>query len=98
MPSVANTVAEFLSFMQSVGGRAPSWYVGISDDAERRLFEEHGVNRQSRTWIYEQMNNNQDARAVESQMLQNMLQGGKGGGDNSSRFVYVYQITSSTRQ
>lgn len=73
-------------------------YVGITNDVERRLFEEHHVNRDENWWIYAPSDTEDVARAVESHYLELGMRGGTGGGvgDGSASWVYCYVITPNT--
>ena len=71
-------------------------YVGITNDAERRLFDEHNVDRKKGIWIYRKGNSDKIARDVEQHFLAKGCKGGSGGGDKDSEFVYCYKITSTT--
>ena len=55
------------------------WYVGVTSDPRRRLFEEHKVNEQGGAWIYGQADSSSIAREVEEHFLTKGCQGGPGG-------------------
>ena len=44
-------IRDILSLMQQNGGPGYSWYVGISQDARRRLFSDHNVSGSAGAWI-----------------------------------------------
>jgi len=72
------------------------WYVGISDDPEDRLFNDHKVEKKS-WWIYRECFNSEAARRVEEYLINTLgTKGDVGGGDEKSIFVYAYKITNST--
>jgi hypothetical protein len=71
------------------------YYIGITNDIERRLFEEHNVQRKG-VWIYRQAVDIKHARVVEQHFLDKGMKGGTGGGDDDSVFVYCYEITKNT--
>ena len=73
-------------------------YIGITNDAKRRLFDGHNVNREKGIWIYCQGDSDKVARDVEQYFLAKGCKGGSGGGDDKSTFVYCYKITSTTEQ
>ena len=72
------------------------WYAGITSDPKRRLFEEHGVSKKNGKWIWRKAGNVRDARNIEQSLLRWGCVGGSGGGDDSSLFVYAYEITRLT--
>lgn len=72
------------------------FYIGITNDIERRLFAEHKVSRQYGWWIYREADSKTVAQAVEEYFLDKGMKGDTGGGDNRSFFVYCYEITNYT--
>jgi len=56
------------------------------------------VNENSGTWAYEKADSAAIARKVEKAYHDAGYQGGPGGGDNSTVYVYAYVITSSTAE
>ena len=74
------------------------WYAGITNDAERRLFTEHKVNKKDGAWIYGTAESFAAAREVEDALLEQGCQGGRGGGNVDSRVVYAYRITFHTQE
>ncbi len=75
------------------------WYVGIAADPKQRLFSDHNVSKENAWWIYREAFTDDDAREVEKFFLeQKGTQGGPGGGDKDTRFVYAYRITNTTRE
>ena len=73
-----------------------AYYVGITNDVERRLFNEHKVDREHGKWIYRTATSDTVARDVEQYFLNKGCKGGSGGGDESSIIVYCYKITNNT--
>ncbi|WP_069130042.1 hypothetical protein [Rhodohalobacter halophilus] len=72
------------------------YYVGISEDARNRLFNDHKVDEDAGCWIYDTANSHMAARDVEKHFIAKGMKGGGGGGSEKSDMVYVYQITNST--
>ena len=72
------------------------WYVGIASDPEDRLFGEHNVSEEKDHWHYIPADSEAIARAVEKHFLNAGCDGGPGGGDASSKFVYVYLKSAKT--
>lgn len=76
-----------------------SWYVGITDDPERRLFDEHNVSKESGPWIYGKCFNDTSAREVEKALIDNLgTQGAPGGGDKNTVYVYAYVTKNYTNE
>ena len=74
------------------------FYVGITDDPDIRLFDEHNVNKEFGCWTYYEATNDQHAREVEKRLIAQGMEGGSDGGDDSSTWVYCYKITSDTEE
>lgn len=74
------------------------FYVGITNDMERRLFLEHNVKRDGAWWIYRKATDKATAQAVEEHFLDKGMKGDTGGGNEDSTFVYCYEISSTTVQ
>jgi len=79
------------------GSPYESWYVGITSDPERRLFDEHGVDRTAKKWwTYDEFTSVDLARRVEKYFIEQGCDGEPGGGDEESKFVYAYKKTKDT--
>lgn len=77
-------------------GYYSDFYVGITNDIERRLFGEHNVDRNNGWWIYCEAINKATAQEVEEYYLNKGMKGDTGGGNEDSTFVYCYEITATT--
>lgn len=78
--------------MQKCGGPASAWTVGITGNPQNRLFVDHGVNRQADSWIYIPTVSAAVARNIESYFVNQLgADGGTGGGDENSNYVYAYK-------
>ncbi len=102
MPSLAEkrtkekTVREYLvRHINNHGGKFTDWYCGITDDIERRLFDEHNVSRNSK-YNYRKCHGSNSARKVEKALIDRGCKGGDGGGTDKTVYVYVYRITPNT--
>jgi hypothetical protein len=89
-------VMEILEFMQMEGGRPMTWYIGITDDPKRRLFDEHQVHYQNDSWIYRTAVSATEAQRVKEYFLEYGLDGAKGSERPDSRVVYAYRKSVST--
>lgn len=72
------------------------FYIGITDNIERRLFGEHNVSKQGQWYIHAQADNIDIARDVEKHFLDKGMQGDDGGGNDTSVYVYCYEVTQNT--
>ncbi len=91
-------IADIKAYIAKFSGTKYSdWYVGIASDPKQRLFVDHCVNEQSGAWIYCEALSSDAAREVEQYFIDQLkTDGGPGGGDRTTRFVYAYRKTSST--
>ena len=88
---------EIKNYIDEGGGDYPSWYVGISEDPEDRLFNDHGVDRDSDAWIYDWAQTSDAARRIELYFFEILgTAGGPGGGDVDTRAVYAYKKQAHT--
>lgn len=88
-------IADINSFLSKIGGHYSDYYVGITNDIERRLFNEHKVKN---CYIYRTGKTDEISRDVEKHYLDKGCKGGSGGGDEDSKIVYCYKITKDTEQ
>lgn len=94
-----NIIKEFDAHMKKSGCRYYSdFYVGITNDARRRLFDEHHVDKDHQWWIFSAADNEDIARQVEQHYLKSGMRGSFGGGkgDGSAIYVYSYVVTPKT--
>jgi hypothetical protein len=97
--SANQIVQDILSHISNCSGRYYSdFYVGITNDIDKRLFSEHKVDKQSGCWVYRQATSSEVARQAEAQLIAKGMKGGGGGGDYTSVYVYCYQITGQTTE
>ncbi len=88
---------EIIDYIRKCGGVFAGWYVGITGDPRGRLFTEHGVLRDADAWIFRPASTASAARSVENYFLHRCgTDGGPGGGDESSTFVYAYRKNAHT--
>lgn len=89
-------IADIDEYMVQHGGPNSAWYVGIASNARDRLFDGHNVSENGGVWIYSQATSASVAREVEKAYLDAGCDGGSGGGDASTLYVYAYRKTRST--
>jgi hypothetical protein len=99
MPITKQTAKQARDYIESRGGAYSAWYVGIASDPRRRLFVGHGIDEENGLWIFHDCETSAVARDVEEFFVDVLgTKGGAGGGELTTRFVYAYKITSSTRE
>ena len=94
MATKEKIIADITNYLQT--SNYPGFYIGITNDVERRLFEEHNVSKQNGCWIYIEADSKSIAQDVEEYFLDKGMQGDTGGGNDDSTYVYCYQITLYT--
>ena len=95
----AEIVADIEDHIEDRGGPFSKWYVGIAADARDRLFKDHSVKEEGDVWVYRRVASSAEARKIEKYFIDTKgTQGGPGGGDESSVFVYAYKIKSHTME
>ena len=78
------------------GNNFSKFYIGITNDIERRLFGEHNVPRNGHWRIHCEAINKEHAQVVEEHFLNKGMKGDTGGGTDDSVWVYCYKITNNT--
>ncbi len=75
-----------------------AYYIGITNDIERRLFNEHNVSKEGHWFIYRKAISKAAAQAVEEHFLNKGMQGDTGGGSDDTTWVYCYRISNQTKE
>lgn len=89
-------VNEIGAHIQKQGGALSSWYVGITEDIEQRVFGAHRVPRKDHWRAHRKATSSSAARAAEKALVNWGCDGGTGGGDNGAVYVYAYLKTAVT--
>lgn len=90
-------IADIRAFIERCRGACRGWYVGIASDPRSRLFGDHGVDEKGDMWIYRECESAVLAREVEEFFVKMIgTDGGLGGGDESTRWVYAYKKAPHT--
>ena len=93
MATEQSIIKDIEAYVIKAGGLYPNWYVGISGDARERL-------KQYRTGDYNctcrTAESADSARRIEKHFLDLGMDGGNGGGDDTSKMVYAYKKSSNT--
>ncbi len=82
--------------IQKSGANYRDWYVGLAINPRERLFDGHNVSEKSGIWIARDAGSEMVAREVEALFLKKGCKGGTLKKD-SSRHVYAYKMTRTTR-
>ena len=72
------------------------YYIGITNNIERRLFGEHNVSKENAWWIWCTAVDKETAQQVEEYFLAKGMQGNTGGGNDDTVYVYCYEVTKNT--
>ena len=91
-------IEDMQSYITQRGGGIGGWYVGIAAKPKERLFDDHSVDKEKDAWIYCTASSDSVARDIEKHFLDKGTKGGTGGGDEDSKSVYAYRISSRTRE
>lgn len=89
---------DITAYMKRNGYNASSWYAGITQDINQRLFGDHNVSEQHGTWIWRRAINSNHARSAEKGLLDFGCDGGDGGGDGDAVYIYCFLKTAGTRR
>ncbi len=81
---------EIVAHIQKQAGAYSKWYCGIASNWTDRLFNDHQVPRKGHWHIARQCYNDNDTRAIEKALFDLGCDGGVGGGDHTTVYVYAY--------
>jgi hypothetical protein len=97
---MVKTKQEIISDIKNhIGSNFNNWYIGIAADPRQRLFVDHNVDEKNGSWIFREAQSSNEARDTEIYLIDKLgTKGDSGGGDNTTKFVYAYRITSTTRE
>jgi len=86
-------------YVRGCGGVYSDWYVGIAADPRERLFTDHNVDEKKGHWVFQRCADSVIARELERYFTNTLgANGGPGGGDHTTTYIYAYKITSSTKE
>ena len=91
-------IKDIQNYITKRGGAINGWYVGIAAKPRERLFDDHSVDEENDVWIYRQASSSSVAREIEKHFLDKGARGGMGGGDDDTKSVYAYRISSHTHE
>jgi hypothetical protein len=93
--TICNEISDHIS---KQGSSRSSWYVGIASNVKQRLHGDHNVPEKNYWFIWRKAESSSHARAIEKAFLDWGCDGGSGGGDSQTTFVYAYLKSGSTRE
>ena len=94
----AQTIVEEIgAHIKRQGGAISSWYAGLTENTDQRIFVEHSVPKKDYWRIHRKAVSSNAARIAEKALLDWGCDGGTGGGDDDAVFVYAYLKTATTR-
>ncbi len=79
-------------------GYYSNFYIGITDDIERSLLDDHGINPDEDMWLYSDLQNKEAALQVLNHFLDKGMLGSADNIPANAISVYCYVITDSTKQ
>lgn len=88
--------SEISEHINKQAGPRQKWYVGIASNVKARLHGDHQVPEKDHWFIWRQAHSADDARAIEKAFLEWGCDGGPGGGDHTTKFVYAFLQTAVT--
>ncbi len=91
-----NIEQEIDDLIHKSGANYREWYVGLAINPRERLFTGHNVSEQSGVWLFRDAGSEVGARDIEAIFLKKGCKGGTFKRD-SSRHVYAYKMTRTTR-
>lgn len=84
------------SEIQRVGLPHSRWYVGIAENPKERVFGAHSVSEELDIFFICKANSAEEARIAENELLKKGCDGGSGGGNQDSIWVYAYLKSNRT--
>jgi hypothetical protein len=98
--SVQQVKYELLAYMKEFDPGFSNWYVGISNDPKRTLFDAHGVRDAEDPWLYKQLLTFRAARTVQAYFIEHLKTKGDPPSAETEDYdcVYLYKIEQHTSQ
>ncbi|MBA7583001.1 hypothetical protein ES708_24939 [subsurface metagenome] len=73
-----------------------NWYVGSTDDLDKSLYSEHGVDKMLGIFLQFEANDGATASRVVKHFIEKGAEGETGKIDKSANIFYIYKITNRT--
>jgi hypothetical protein len=89
-------IEKIIGFIQGADAEPiwSNWYVGITENPSRRLYEEHRASISGSTYVV--VESERVARGVEKFLIETYGMGGNPGGGDNPRFVYAFKMRTDT--
>ena len=98
-PEVYNAIQQITMYINAHDPTYEHWYIGIAKDPNKRLFQQHSVDKTWGDFLVIETSSDEIAREVESYFTETSpIQGGPRGGNEASKYVYIYKITLNTKE
>ena len=96
--SVQQIKYEILAYIKELGGDFSDYYVGVTHDPEKSIFNIHRVDRKKDPWLYKQALTFQAARTTQDYFLSRLKADGEAvvDSDEDTDCVYVYKKSKRT--
>jgi hypothetical protein len=92
-------VSKIKGHIRKRGGAYPAWVVGVSRNARKELFNQHGVRKDKDRWIFMHAQSPSVARRVKAYLMDKLgILGRTSVEDKTADFVYAYKKVAHTRQ
>lgn len=93
-------IANIKDQIDSEKGSYDSWYIGTTNDADKRLFSptEHNVDQNNGWWIYRSANSKEIAEEIAKYFINLGLKGSTVSISDNSNIVYAFKISPLTKQ
>ncbi len=80
-------------------GYYANFFIGITDDVERSLLDDHRIDPDNDIWLYSESQTKADAEQVLNHFLAKGMQGAKSAATpTTATTIYCYVITDTTKQ
>lgn len=86
-----NIILEILEFIYREGGDPKTWYIGVTNDPRKQLFDEHQVHYENDAWIFRTATSEGEALQVQSYFLEFGLGQSEEGWWPGACAVYAYK-------
>lgn len=87
-PQIIRSITAFFEDRRITWNRV---YIGVTNNVEKRLFQDHNVDRKEDDYIVCQSQSANEARAIEGYFQELGASGFNGGGNDTSSIVYAYR-------
>ncbi len=88
---------DFRKYAVQCGGGFADWYIGICENPDFRLFNNHGVDRTNDSWIYAFAVNTEAAKKIAAEFMKTCRATGAEQEQIKGRGVYAYRRNQHTK-